>query len=63
MARPDMAEGCRERFDLKFLYWVWSYPYRRRPKILARLDGLAGSKQIHRLCSSAEVEKFLAEVG
>jgi adenylate kinase family enzyme len=62
-ARPDMAEGCRERIDSKFLYWVWSYPYRRRPKILARLDGLAGSKQIYRLRSSAEVERFLAEVG
>jgi len=61
-ARPDMAEGCRERIDLKFLYWVWSYPYRRRPKILARLDELAGSKRIYRLRSSAEVERFLAEV-
>ena len=62
-SRPDMAEGCRERIDLKFLYWVWSYPYRRRPKILARLDELAGSKQVYRLRSSAEIEKFLAEVG
>ena len=61
-ARPDMAEGCRERIDLKFLYWVWSYPSRRRPKILARLDELAGSKKIYRLSSSAEVERFLEEV-
>jgi adenylate kinase family enzyme len=62
-ARPDMAEGCRERIDLKFLYWVWSYPSRRRPKILARLDELAVGKQIYILRSNAEVEKFLAEVG
>lgn len=62
-ARPDMAEGCHERVDLKFLYWVWSYPNRRRPKILARLEELAGSKQIHRLRSRAEVERFLSEVG
>jgi adenylate kinase family enzyme len=62
-SRPDMAEGCRERVDLKFLYWVWSYPYRRRPKILARLGELAGGKQVYMLRSNAEVEKFLAEVG
>ena len=62
-ARPDMAEGCRERIDLKFLYWVWSYPYRRRPKILARLAELAGRKRVYRLRTSAEIEKFLAEVG
>lgn len=61
-SRPDMAEGCRERIDLKFLYWVWSYPDRRRPKILARLDELAVSKKIYRLSSSVEVERFLAEV-
>src|SRR5262245_61476551 len=23
--RPDLAEGCRERFDLDFLLWVWHY--------------------------------------
>lgn len=61
-SRPDMAEGCRERIDLKFLYWVWSYPDRRRPKILARLGELAASKKIYRLRSSVEVERFLAEV-
>ena len=60
--RPDAAEGCRERIDLKFLHWVWTYQKRRRPKILARLGELAGSKKIYRLSSGAEVEKFLAEV-
>jgi len=60
--RPDMAEGCRERIDLKFLHWVWTYQKRRRPKILARLGELAGGKRVYRLSSSAEVEKFLAEV-
>lgn len=23
--RPDMGEGCPERFDLEFLRWVWNY--------------------------------------
>lgn len=61
--RPDMAEGCRERIDLKFLYWVWSYPSRRRPKILARLRELSGGTRVFILRSQAEVERFLEEVG
>lgn len=61
--RPDMAEGCPEQMTLEFLLWVWDYPRRSRPKVLARLGELDGSKQIYRLRSSAEVERFLAEVG
>ena len=61
--RPDMAEGCREKVDLEFLQWVWTYPARRRAKLLARLAELEGDKRVVRLRSDAEVERFLAEVG
>jgi adenylate kinase family enzyme len=60
--RPDMAAGCGEKFDLKFLYWVWTYPSRGRPKVLARIDEFAADKRFVQLRSDAEVEKFLAEV-
>jgi adenylate kinase family enzyme len=62
VSRPDMAEGCPEQMTLEFLLWVWNYPRRSRPKVLARLGELDGSKQIYTLRSSAEVEKFLAEI-
>ncbi|HEX8559947.1 MAG TPA: DNA topology modulation protein [Pyrinomonadaceae bacterium] len=61
--RPDMAEGCGERLDLKFLHWVWTFPSRSRPKVLARLAEMAAGKRVVRLRSDAEVERFLAEVG
>jgi adenylate kinase family enzyme len=61
-SRHDMAEGCHERVDLKFLYWVWTYPKRRRARILALLNDVNGQKQVVRLRSSDEVERFLAEV-
>jgi adenylate kinase family enzyme len=61
-SRPDMAEGCHERLDLQFLVWVWTYPKRRRARILARLDDVAGEKQVIRLRSNDEVERFLAGV-
>jgi adenylate kinase family enzyme len=57
--RPDMAEGCREKFDLKFLLWVWNYPERTRPKVLTLLERYRERKRIVRLGSSAEVEEFL----
>ena len=30
--RPDMAEGCPERFDLDFLKWVWNFNRKHREK-------------------------------
>ena len=61
--RPDMAEGCGEKFDPKFLHWVWTYPSRSRPTVLARINEFAADKRVVTLRSDAEVEKFLAEVG
>ena len=28
--RPDMGEGCPERFDLDFLKWVWNFNKKNR---------------------------------
>ena len=61
--RPDMAEGCGEKFDPKFLHWVWTFPSRGRPTVLARLAEFAADRRVVRLRSDAEVERFLAEVG
>jgi adenylate kinase family enzyme len=58
--RPDMAEGCREKFDLSFLWWIWNYPSRSRPKVLRRLEENARGKKVVRLRSRAEVEEFLS---
>jgi adenylate kinase family enzyme len=60
--RPDMAEGCRENFNLEFLMWVWNYPRRSRPKVLSLIEKHAHEKRIVRLRSRAEVEKFLAQL-
>jgi adenylate kinase family enzyme len=56
--RPDMAEGCRERFSLEFARWIWSYPRRSRPKVVRILES-DPRKKIIRLRSPEEVEKFL----
>lgn len=35
--RPDMAEGCFERFDFSFFKYVWNFP-KRRKNLLAILN-------------------------
>lgn len=60
--RPDMAEGCRDRFSFAFLKWVWTYGSRSRPKVLALIDEKRAGKRVIVLRSRAEVEKFLAEL-
>ena len=62
-SRPDMAEGCREQLSGEFMLWIWNYPKRSRPKVQRRLAEHSDGKQIHVLRSSAEVERFLSEVG
>jgi adenylate kinase family enzyme len=58
-SRPDMAEGCEERFDLKFLKWVWDYTKRTRPKVLRLLEENSRARSVYRLRSRVEVEDFL----
>jgi adenylate kinase family enzyme len=57
-SRPDMAEGCREKFNLEFLLWIWDYPKRTRPKIIELLESHSEDKRIVRLHSDADVERF-----
>lgn len=60
--RPDMGEGCQERFDLDFLKWIWSYPKNKRPEILNRLEQLSRDKQVIFLKSPGEVKKFIEKI-
>lgn len=61
-SRPDMADGCDEKFDWQFLKWVWHYPNRSRPKVQKLLAEYQNAKQIYRLKSTKEVERFLSEL-
>jgi len=59
--RPDMAEGCPEKFNLEFIGWVWNYSTRSRPKIVEVLRSNSERKNIVWLRSPSEVESFLAK--
>lgn len=56
--RPDMGEGCPEKFDLEFLKWVWDFPKETKPLIESRLERAGQGKNIIRFKSRSDVEKF-----
>lgn len=59
-SRPSLPEDCPERITLGFLHWLWSYPSRRRPTILATLESLRHSKGVHILRSDRERRDLIA---
>ena len=58
--RPDMAEGCLEKFDWKFIRWVWNYPVKTQPKAEALMNKFRNEKTIIRLTAQKEIEGFFA---
>jgi adenylate kinase family enzyme len=60
--RPDAAPGCPERLTWEFVSWVWTYPSRRRPGMLQRLERVRDRKTVIVLRSRAELERFLDQL-
>jgi adenylate kinase family enzyme len=58
--RPDLAEGCEEHLpDLQFLWWVVSYKWRSRPRVLGRIRE-AQHVRLYRFRSRRRASAFLA---
>ena len=57
--RADMAEGCRERIDLKFLVYIWTWNRVTRPRIEAALAAFAPATPVVRLTSDRAIAGWL----
>lgn len=55
--RPDMGDGCPERFDWEFLCYVWRFRRDKTPQIEAALKGY--SRTLFRLKNPKETTEFL----
>ena len=56
--RPDMPEGCPERFDWEFLVWIWNFNKNVRPRLLRALEN-APDIPVTVLKTRREASKFL----
>jgi adenylate kinase family enzyme len=61
-SRPDMAEGCVERFDWDFLKWVAGYRKNGRLRALSFLKKAPQHLSKHHLRSPYDVKRFLAQM-
>ena len=56
--RPDMGEGCPERFDWEFLQWIWGFNKAHREKYYRMLNEAEGIEKIV-LKNRRMVKRFL----
>ena len=59
-SRPSLPDGCPERVTPGFLHWLWTYPTRRRPALLARFRELGPETAVHVLRGLRDQDRFLA---
>ena len=60
--RPDMAPGCQEQLSWEFVRWIWTFPHRKRPAVLAQLAALPAGQRVAVLRSPREVRRFLDDL-
>jgi adenylate kinase family enzyme len=57
--RPDMPEGCHERWDWAFMHYIASFNVIKRPKILKKLEVISVSKTVLIFKKDREVTDYL----
>ncbi len=60
--RPEMAEGCPERFDFEFFRYVWTYRRQQRPKLLKYFEGLRADQSLVCFTERSQANDYLNEI-
>jgi adenylate kinase family enzyme len=60
--RPEMAEGCPERFDFEFFRYVWQYRARQRPVLLKYFQGLRPDQSLVSFKHRSEADRYLDDL-
>ena len=58
-----MPEGCKERFDLEFLYYVATFNFKNRKGILQRLNAVKEHKKVYIFKTDKKADLFLSQLG
>ncbi|ODT85663.1 hypothetical protein [Phenylobacterium sp. SCN 70-31] len=62
-ARPDMAEGCREKLDPKFYAYILGFNRKVRPRLEAAIAEHGTQARLVRLRSDREIDAFVSGAG
>jgi adenylate kinase family enzyme len=60
--RPEMADGCPERFDAEFFKYVWTYRQRQRPKLLQYFEGLRSDQSFVCFTDRRQADRYLLDL-
>jgi len=60
--RDEMPDGCRERFSLEFMRWIWNYSSRSRPRILSAMQKAPSFLTVYVIRNRRSLRRFLADV-
>ena len=60
--RSDMAPGCKEEFDLEFLWFVLTFNNKFRKEIIQKLNSVKNKKKVSIFKTDKQADKFLAQI-
>ena len=60
--RSDMQQGCKERFDLEFLYFVATFNYKNRIGIIEKLNLIKNEKKVYILKTDKAADLCLEQI-
>lgn len=60
--RPEMAEGCPEKIDAKFLSYIWNFERAESPEIVRHLEAARRDLPVIVLKSYRETNRFLSDL-
>ena len=61
-ARPDIQQGCKERFDLEFLHFVATFNYKNRIGIIEKLNLIKNEKKVYILKTDKAADLCLEQI-
>ena len=62
VVRSDMANGCKERFNLEFLHFVLTFNSKNRKGFMQKLKLVKDKKRVLVFKTDQQADKFLAQI-
>jgi adenylate kinase family enzyme len=61
-ARPDLPDGCPEKFDMTFYRWIWRFDRDVRPRLRAAIRRFGAKARVIRLSNDREIAAFVSSL-